>query len=70
MKFGSGTWDRHVLFRDFLRNRPDVVQRYDSLKRELASKYGFDREGYTNAKTKFIASVVAEARGEKVVGPS
>lgn len=61
MKFGSETWERHMLFRDFLRIHPEVAQKYDSLKRKMAAKHGFDREGYTKAKTEFIDSVVAQA---------
>ena len=62
MKFRSETWERHLLFRDFLRNHPETVQKYYELKRMLAAKYGEDRESYTNAKTDFIASVVNQAR--------
>jgi GrpB-like predicted nucleotidyltransferase (UPF0157 family) len=61
VKFGSETWKRHIVFRDFLRIHPEVAQKYDSLKREMAARCGFNREGYTNAKTEFIASVVAQA---------
>jgi len=61
MKFGSETWERHILFRDFLRTHSDVAQKYDELKREMAAKYRFDREGYTNSKTEFIDSVVNQA---------
>ena len=61
MKFRSETWRRHILFRDFLRNHSEVAQKYDKLKRMLAEKYGIDREGYTNAKTEFIVSVVKQA---------
>ena len=62
MKFRSETWERHLLFRDFLRNHPETAQKYDELKRMLATKYGADRESYTNAKTEFIASVLNQAR--------
>jgi GrpB-like predicted nucleotidyltransferase (UPF0157 family) len=66
MKFRSETWERHILFRDFLRNHPETVQKYDKLKRMLAAKYGVDRESYTNAKTEFIASVVNQAKMKQV----
>ena len=62
MKFGSETWERHILFRDFLRTHREAAQSYDRLKREMVAKYGSNREGYTTAKTEFIASVVAQAR--------
>ncbi len=64
MKFRSETWERHILFRNFLRNHPEAVQKYEKLKRMLAAKYGADRENYTNAKTEFITSVVKQAKAK------
>lgn len=57
----SQFWKQHIAFRDYLRTHPETAQRYYELKKELASKYGSDREGYTNAKTSFIDSIVAKA---------
>lgn len=54
-------WKRHLLFRDYLRSHPAETQRYEALKRELAERYGNDREGYTNAKTDFIEAAVRRA---------
>ncbi len=62
----SDFWERHLLFRDFLRAHPEVAQQYYQLKKELAAKHGEDREGYTEAKTSFIESVVTRARVGKV----
>ena len=62
MRFKSYDWERHLLFRDFLRAHPDVANRYYELKKSLAAKYGADRVGYTDAKASFIESVVAKAR--------
>lgn len=61
----STFWERHLLFRDFLRAHPEVAQEYYRLKKELADKYGEDREGYTEAKTSFIESVTDRARTDK-----
>lgn len=60
----SEFWDRHILFRDYLRTHPEVAQEYYQLKKELAAKYGSNRDGYTDAKTPFIESVVAKARAD------
>lgn len=60
----SGFWERHLLFRDSLRVHPEEAQRYDQLKKDLAAKFGSDRDGYTEAKTSFIESVIAKARGK------
>ena len=58
---GSEFWKTHLAFRDYLRTHPEAAQQYYELKRRLASKYGSDREGYTEAKTPFIESIVAKA---------
>jgi len=60
----SDFWRRHILFRDYLREHPEVAREYESLKRELAARYGADREGYTGAKTAFITSIEERARAE------
>jgi GrpB-like predicted nucleotidyltransferase (UPF0157 family) len=62
VELASEFWQRHLLFRDFLRDHPQVAREYDQLKRELAARYGSDRVGYTEAKTPFIRSVEARAR--------
>lgn len=58
-----GNWSEQfaLLFRDYLRSRPDLADRYAALKRELAARYQNDRSAYTDAKTPFIWSVMAEA---------
>ena len=61
VRFKSDHWEKHLLFRDFLRSHPDTAQEYSELKKRLAAKYGSDRVGYTEAKTSFIESIVAQA---------
>ena len=63
--FASDHWEKHLLFRDFLRIRPEIARQYFALKKRLAEKYGADRVRYTDAKTFFIESIVAQARREK-----
>lgn len=58
----SEFWERHLLFRDYLRTHPEVAQQYYQLKKELAARYGSDREAYAEAKTPFIESIVAKSR--------
>jgi GrpB-like predicted nucleotidyltransferase (UPF0157 family) len=58
---GSEFWKRHLAFRDYLRTHPETSRQYCELKKKLASEYGSDREGYTEAKTSFIESTVAKA---------
>lgn len=61
----SEFWETHLRFRDLLRTNPEVAEEYYQLKKELAVKYGSNRDAYTDAKTPFIQSVVANARAAK-----
>ncbi len=54
-------WDR-IFFRDFLRLNKSLANEYEKLKIELAKKYKFNREHYTNAKTDFVKRITAEAK--------
>src|SRR5712692_7998308 len=58
---GSDFWKRHILFRDYLRAHPEDARHYYLLKKELADKFGSDREGYMDAKTEFIEAILAKA---------
>ena len=58
-------WDRHVLFRDYLRAHPEVAERYTRLKYEVSDRFREDRVAYTDAKTDFIAEVVRLAEKEQ-----
>ena len=58
-----GDWDE-LYFRDYLLMHPEIADEYGRLKLALQKKYGYDRDGYTNAKTDFIKRVVKLARAE------
>lgn len=63
--FGGAFWQRHLLFRDYLRAHPDIAKQYAELKWAIAAKYGEDRVAYTNAKTEFIRAIEARARAAR-----
>lgn len=48
-----------VAFRDYLRVHPQARDDYADLKFTLARQYRDDREGYTNAKSDFISSILS-----------
>jgi GrpB-like predicted nucleotidyltransferase (UPF0157 family) len=50
----SSFWQNHLKFRNLLIANPSLRDAYGELKIELASKFGNDRIGYTDAKTAFI----------------
>jgi GrpB-like predicted nucleotidyltransferase (UPF0157 family) len=58
---GTEFWDRHLLFRDYLRANPDASDRYASLKRMLAEREWNDMNDYAAAKTDFIRGIENEA---------
>jgi GrpB-like predicted nucleotidyltransferase (UPF0157 family) len=61
---GDDSQSERVLFRDRLRSHSEVARSYAALKRELAARFGDDREAYTSAKTAFITRETALASAE------
>jgi GrpB-like predicted nucleotidyltransferase (UPF0157 family) len=59
--FGSPLWHDRLRFRDRLRSDPRVAAEYAALKLELATRYEFDREAYTDAKEPFVRRILGES---------
>ena len=55
---GSREYDRHLAFRNYLRAHAADANAYALLKRELASKFGSDRDGYNQAKSEFVHRIL------------
>jgi GrpB-like predicted nucleotidyltransferase (UPF0157 family) len=53
-----------LLFRDYLREHPAVAREYQELKYRLAETHHYDREGYTDAKGRFVQEVLRRAQEE------
>jgi GrpB-like predicted nucleotidyltransferase (UPF0157 family) len=60
---GSPLWHDRLAFRDALRGDAALRDAYAALKQRLALEYRSDREAYTDAKSPFVAQVLARARG-------
>jgi GrpB-like predicted nucleotidyltransferase (UPF0157 family) len=60
----SEFWERHLLFRDYLRSHPDIAAEYAELKRDLAPRFT-ETNDYAGAKTAFIQAIEARARAER-----
>jgi GrpB-like predicted nucleotidyltransferase (UPF0157 family) len=54
----SREYMRHIAFRNYLRAHPAEANAYALLKRELASKFGYDREGYNEGKSEFVRRIL------------
>jgi GrpB-like predicted nucleotidyltransferase (UPF0157 family) len=57
---GSEEWRVRLRFRDALRSDPALRLEYQDLKRRLARRHVSDRPAYTDAKSAFVARVLAE----------
>ncbi len=55
---GSREYDRHIAFRNHLREHAADANAYAQLKRELATRFGADREGYNRAKSEFVEHIL------------
>lgn len=66
---GGEFWERHILFRDYLREHPDVAEQYASLKKELAEREWEDVNDYADAKTEFIKGIENKARRQAIGAP-
>jgi len=58
---GSFSEQFPLLFRDFLRTRPDAAAEYEAVKRRLAARYPHDRHAYTGAKTQIVWDIIQQA---------
>lgn len=56
-----GELDRHLRFRDRLRADSSLRHEYARLKRDLAERFGSDREAYSEAKSAFIRRAETDA---------
>lgn len=60
-ELSNDEFQRHVLFRDYLRAHSDVAREYERLKQELAARYD-DVGPYADAKSEFVQAILAKAR--------
>jgi len=58
---GAPLWKDRLTFRDYLRDHPEARAEYAELKYRLAEAHRDDREAYTDAKTDFVAKILALA---------
>lgn len=58
-------WNNHILFRDYLNNRPQIIIEYSNLKRRLEKNFFDNRDNYAIEKNPFIEKIIENALIEK-----
>lgn len=61
-EIGCPFWERHLFFRDHLRNNPEVRIAYQNLKYHLAEQEWDEMNSYADAKTEFIRSIESKMK--------
>lgn len=64
LEVASEEWKHHLLFRDYLRENPEVMRAYVELKQRLAAQFAADRQAYQSGKDSFIQAVLLTAKTE------
>ncbi|QOR65358.1 GrpB family protein [Cytobacillus suaedae] len=59
---GNTEIERHVTFRDYLRNHPQEADQYGALKEELAEKFPYDIEKYILGKDSLVKELDEKAK--------
>jgi len=60
-EYGTKDWNRHIAFRDYLREHPEIAGQYESLKKQLSLKDWEDGNEYNDAKDSFIKTEESKA---------
>ena len=55
------SWEKYIVFRDYLVNHPAKAHEYESLKANLSRTYASNRESYTRGQEAFILNILAQA---------
>ncbi len=62
VEINSEFWGRHLLFRDYLRQNPEIANKYAALKKQLAECEWGDVNEYADAKSEFIKGIENKAK--------
>ncbi len=54
----SQFWYAHIAFREYLKNHPEYITKYNNLKKDLIVKFNHNREKYNKGKDAFICGVI------------
>lgn len=60
----SNFWQDHIIFREYLKDHPEEVKKYNNLKRNLILQFSNDRESYSKGKENFIIKILKIAKNK------
>lgn len=55
---------KELAFRDYLIAHPQEARNYEALKKNLVTRFQYDREAYTEGKTPYIESVLKKLKDQ------
>ena len=61
----SVAWKEFILFRDYLKNNPKSIERYEQIKREALKQAKCDGKAYRKYKSAFIKGIIKQAKKGK-----
>ena len=62
VEYGGDWWQKHIFFRDYLNEHPEVSNQYEVLKKELAAAYPTNERSYTDGKKNYYNGYNREPR--------
>jgi len=58
VEYGGDWWQKHIYFRDYLNEHPEVANDYAALKKELAEAFPTNERSYTDGKKGFVDKIL------------
>jgi len=65
VEYDGDWWQKHIFFRDYLNEHPEVAKQYEVLKKELAEAFPTNERSYTDGKKIFVDNILL-LREEKI----
>ncbi|MEK4713068.1 MULTISPECIES: GrpB family protein [Sporosarcina] len=64
VEYGGDWWQKHIFFRDYLNDHPEVAKQYEVLKKEMAEAFPTNERSYAEGKKDFVDRIILLREGE------
>ena len=61
---GADSYRDIIIFRDFLRDHPEIAKEYEEKKHEVARAAGYDRKKYKALKSEYVTELLARIKAQ------